>query len=196
MRELRYRGKARAAGALQVVGRRLGMEALTERRFAREVPVARVLDHRAGGDFTELLVLQSEALDERGHRRGQHLLVARLHVRAVRARERMRVPPRIATRLDGVPIGGPQPKYFCSSLMAIASAIQPKLPCSFISRAPFTKCASARRSAPPTLMRLTPARPSCSAVIPGSSMPTTTLSGLATEEATVRIVARSRSPGA
>src|SRR4026208_1146221 len=37
-----------AAGALRVVGGRLGMQPRAERAFARQVPVARVLDHRTG----------------------------------------------------------------------------------------------------------------------------------------------------
>ena len=48
------RGKTRAARALQVVGRRRRVEPAAERAFAREVPVARVLDHRAGGYFADL----------------------------------------------------------------------------------------------------------------------------------------------
>jgi hypothetical protein len=87
VRELRDRGEAGAAGALQVVGRRLRVQPAAERAFAREVPVARVLDHRTGRDLAELLVSQRKALDQCFHRGGEHVLVARLHVGAIGARE-------------------------------------------------------------------------------------------------------------
>ena len=61
LRQLHRRGEAGAAGALHVVGGRLGMQPAAERRLAREVPVARVLDHRARGDLADFLVFQVEA---------------------------------------------------------------------------------------------------------------------------------------
>src|SRR5947208_730259 len=56
--KLQRRREAGAARALQVVGRRLGVEAASERALARQVPVARVLDHRPRGDFADPLAFQ------------------------------------------------------------------------------------------------------------------------------------------
>ena len=53
-----------------------------------------------------------------------------------------------------------------------------------------------RDSAPPTLMRFTPAADSCSTVKVGSAAPITTLNGFFTAETTVRMARRSRTPGA
>ena len=62
-------------------------------------------------------------------------------------------------------------------------------PASFISRAPLRNAARARRdSAPPTLMRLTPASASWAWVMAGSAALITTFSGLPTARTTVRIV--------
>ena len=84
-----------------------------------------------------------------------------------------------------------------SSPIGIMSRSQVNPPVSFISRAPSRNAARAsRESEPPTLMRLTPASASCASVIDGSMKLATTLTGRVTEETTVRIVARSRRPGA
>jgi len=64
------------------------MDPRAEHRFARQVPVARVLDHRAGGDFPDLAFSEIEFIDKCSHGRREHGLVAGLHVGAVRARER------------------------------------------------------------------------------------------------------------
>ena len=72
-----------------------------------------------------------------------------------------------------------------------------KVPRSAISRAAAIKALSAKREPlPPMLIRLTPAAASSAAVIDGSAWVITTLTGLVTDETTVRIVSRSRSPGA
>src|SRR4051812_47534895 len=73
--ELRERGEARAARALQVVGRRRRMQARAEHRLARQVPVLRMLDYRARGDLADLLVLQTELVDQRPEGRSQHVLI-------------------------------------------------------------------------------------------------------------------------
>ena len=48
--------QARAAGALHVKRGRLGGEPGRQRRFTREVPIARVFDYRAERDVAEPLV--------------------------------------------------------------------------------------------------------------------------------------------
>jgi len=75
VRELRHRREAGAAGALQVVRRRGRMQPRAERRFARQVPVARVLDHRARGDLADPLALQCKFFNQRLERRGEHVLI-------------------------------------------------------------------------------------------------------------------------
>src|SRR2546426_4826361 len=64
------------------------MQAAAERRFARQIPVARVLDDGPGGHLTQLFILKRKPVDQRLQRRGEHVLVAHLVVGAVRARER------------------------------------------------------------------------------------------------------------
>jgi hypothetical protein len=76
-----------AAGALQVESRCLRGETRSEYRLARQVPLARVLHHRAGGDIVEALSLQPEALHHAAQRRRQHLLIAHLRVGAAAAYE-------------------------------------------------------------------------------------------------------------
>ena len=58
-----------------------------EHALAREVEVARVLEHGAGDDLAEALALQPEARDEPVERRGEHVLVGRVRVGAVGAGE-------------------------------------------------------------------------------------------------------------
>ena len=70
-----------AAGALDVVGGRVRVQTGAERGFARQIPVARMLDHRAGRDFAQLHASQPEALDQRRERRGQHFRVAGVDIR-------------------------------------------------------------------------------------------------------------------
>src|SRR5690606_12524062 len=62
--ELRDGREARAAGALHVVGRRLGMKPAAQNGFPREVPVARVLDDRPGGHLADALPLQRVPFDQ------------------------------------------------------------------------------------------------------------------------------------
>src|SRR6185437_2793474 len=89
------------------------------------------------------------------------------------------------------------PNSRLSSFAGTVSRTHVKPPCSFISCAALRNDASASLlSAPPTLMRLTPAFASCEAVSAGSAALMTTLSGFVTDEATVPMVARSRRPGA
>ena len=82
-----HRLQARAAGLLDVVGGRLGRQARAEHRFAREVAVARVLEHRPRGHLSEHLALQAEAVDQPVERRGQHVVVGGVRVGGVRPRE-------------------------------------------------------------------------------------------------------------
>jgi hypothetical protein len=88
VRHLHHRGEAGAAGALHVVGRRARMQARGLRRLARQVPVARMLDHRPRGDLAEHLALQRILVHQRFHRRGGHVEVAGMGVGGVGARER------------------------------------------------------------------------------------------------------------
>ena len=80
--------EARAAGLLDVVGGGLGRQARAEHGLARQVAVARVLEHGAGGDLAEPLALEVEALDQPVERDGQHVVVGGVRVGGVRARER------------------------------------------------------------------------------------------------------------
>src|SRR5262249_13321668 len=83
-----------------------------------------------------------------------------------------------------------------SSLLGAVSRTHVKVPRSAISRAPRRNAAMARReSAPPTLMRLTPASASCARLRSGSAALITTFIGLLTDDTATRIVARSRTPG-
>src|SRR5581483_1321804 len=88
VRELQRSREARAAGALQVVGGRLRIEAAAERALACEVPVARVLDDRARRHLADPLALQRIFVHQEAKGRGQHVLVAELRIGAVGARER------------------------------------------------------------------------------------------------------------
>src|SRR5262249_25967976 len=93
--------------------------------------------------------------------------------------------------------GGRHRNTALSSLLGTVSRTHVKAPLSFISRAPLRKAANASLdNAPPTLMRLTPAPASCSTVSDGSAALITTFTGFFTDEVTVRIVARSLTPGA
>src|SRR3954468_9183993 len=56
--KLQRRREAGAARALQVVGRRLRVEPASERALARQVPVARVLDHGTCGHLADPLAFQ------------------------------------------------------------------------------------------------------------------------------------------
>ena len=85
----RERGlEAGVAGLLDVVGRRGVVERAAEHALAREVEVARVLEHGAGHHLAGPLALQAEARDEPVERGGEHVLVRGLGVRPVRAGER------------------------------------------------------------------------------------------------------------
>ncbi len=80
--------QAGSAGLLQVVCGGLGGERRTEHRLAGEVEVAGVLEHGAGGNFADPLVLQAEARDQPVQRGGQHVLVGGLGVGAAGPGER------------------------------------------------------------------------------------------------------------
>ena len=86
--ELNGGRQAGAARALDIVGGSMRVQAGTERRFAGEIPVTRMLDHCAGGDFAERLALESEFVDQRAQARGQHLEITERAVGAVAARKR------------------------------------------------------------------------------------------------------------
>ena len=77
-------GRARL---LNVVGGRLRRQSRAEHRLAGQVEVAAVLEDRAGDHFAEHLALEIEPRHERVERRSQHVLVGRLRVGAVLARE-------------------------------------------------------------------------------------------------------------
>ncbi|MCY1542758.1 hypothetical protein D9M68_785220 [compost metagenome] len=81
------RFQARAAGLLQVVGRRFRSQARAEHAFAGQVEVARMLEHRPGDHFTQALAMQVEALYQAFQGTGQHLLVAGRGVNAIGASE-------------------------------------------------------------------------------------------------------------
>ena len=76
-----------AAGLLDVVGGGLGGEAGAEHRLAGQVAVVRVLEDGAAGDLAERLAGQPEAVDEPVEGGGEHVLVGRVRVLGVRARE-------------------------------------------------------------------------------------------------------------
>ncbi len=65
-----------AAGLLDVVGRGFRRQARAEHAFAGQVEVARMLEHRAGGDFAETQAVQVVALDQAFQRGGEHVLIA------------------------------------------------------------------------------------------------------------------------
>ena len=79
--------QAGAAGLLDVVGGGLGGEAGAEHALAGQVAVARVLEDGAAGDLAERLALEAVAVDQAVEGGGQHVLVARVRVDAVGARE-------------------------------------------------------------------------------------------------------------
>ena len=76
-----------AAGALQVETRRFRGEPRAQHRFAREIPLTRVLHHRAGRDIVEALAEKAVTLSHAAQYRREHFLVADTRVRAVAARE-------------------------------------------------------------------------------------------------------------
>ena len=80
--------EAGAAGALQIEPGRFRRQPAAEHGLARQIPLARMLHDRAGGNLVHALALQAVALDHTAQRRGEHLLVADLCVRAVAACER------------------------------------------------------------------------------------------------------------
>ena len=80
--------QAGAAGALYVEPRRLRIQSGRQQRFACQVVVLGMLDHRAGDHIAEPLALQIEALDQRAQGCGQQLLVVGAGVGGVRACER------------------------------------------------------------------------------------------------------------
>jgi hypothetical protein len=85
--------KAGVAGHLEVVGRGGVVERAAQDALAGEVEVAAVLEHGAGHDLAGALAGEPEARDEPVQRRGEHVLVGGVGVRAVRAGERDPVAP-------------------------------------------------------------------------------------------------------
>src|SRR5207342_625880 len=77
-----------AAGALEGDAGRQRRQSRRQRRFAADVPVAGVLDHRAHRDFAELLSVQPEFLDQRAKRAYRHAKVADVGVGRVLPAER------------------------------------------------------------------------------------------------------------
>ena len=82
------RFQARATGTLQVVCGCRRRQARRQHAFPGQVPLAGVLEYCAGSHLTQLHALQRESFHERGQRSGQHFLVARRRVGALRTRER------------------------------------------------------------------------------------------------------------
>ena len=80
--------QAGPTGLLQVESRCVGRQRGPEHTFAHQVEVAAVLEDRAPDDGTQPLTRQTEPVDQPTQRRGEHVLVGRLGVRPVRARER------------------------------------------------------------------------------------------------------------
>ncbi len=79
--------EAGAAGLLDVVGGGLGGEAGGEDALAGQVAVVGVLQDGAAGDLAERLALEAEAVDQPVERGGEHVLVGRVRVLGVGARE-------------------------------------------------------------------------------------------------------------
>jgi hypothetical protein len=76
-----------AAGLLNVVRRRVGIQARAEHGFHCQVEVAAVLEDAARGDLAEGLALERELADERLERGGQHVLVRGPRIGPVLPRE-------------------------------------------------------------------------------------------------------------
>src|SRR6185312_16096810 len=76
-----------AAGLLHVVGGGLRGEAGAEHALTGQVAVAGVLQHGAAGDLAEGLAVEVEAVDQPVEGGGEHVLVGRVRVDAVGARE-------------------------------------------------------------------------------------------------------------
>jgi hypothetical protein len=74
-----------AAGALQVHAGRLRGQAAAEHRFAREVPLARVLHDGARRDVAQTSSLQPESFHDCAQRRGEHFLIADIGINAIAA---------------------------------------------------------------------------------------------------------------
>ncbi|GMA86806.1 hypothetical protein GCM10025868_20560 [Angustibacter aerolatus] len=89
-----HRGlEAGAAGLLDVVGGGPGREPRAQHRLPRQVEISAVLQHRSRCDLAHPLPGQPEARDQPVERGDQHVLVARLRVRAVGPGERDAVAP-------------------------------------------------------------------------------------------------------
>ncbi len=102
VRHLDRRLEAGATGLLDVRGRGLGREPGAQHRLAREVEVARVLQHRTRDDLAEALALQPEAGDQAVDGRGEHLLVGDAGVDRVGPGERDAVAADHGDRASGV----------------------------------------------------------------------------------------------
>jgi hypothetical protein len=79
--------QAGAAGALQIEPRRFRGKTRAERRFPRQIPLARVFHDRARRHVVQTLALQPVTLDHAAQRGGQHLLIAHVPVGTVAARK-------------------------------------------------------------------------------------------------------------
>src|SRR5690606_38111603 len=65
-----------------------GCEPRRQRRLAREIEIARMLDHRAERDVAETLAPETVTVDETAQHGAHHVLVRAFTVRGVRAAER------------------------------------------------------------------------------------------------------------
>jgi hypothetical protein len=79
--------QAGAAGLLHVVSRGFRGEAARQHALARQVEVARMLQHRAGGDFAEALAMQLITIHQAAQRGGEHVLVGLVRIGRVGAAE-------------------------------------------------------------------------------------------------------------
>ena len=85
--------QAGAAGLAHVECGRLRRELRAQNGLARQVDVARVLENGARCHLAQALALEAVIRGEPVDDRGQHVLVRRLRVLRVRARERNAIPP-------------------------------------------------------------------------------------------------------
>ena len=85
--------EARAAGLLDVIGRRRRVQPRAEHGLAGEVEVRAVLEDGPGHDLSDALSCEAEAGDEPVERRRQHVLVRGHGVRTVGPGEGDAIPP-------------------------------------------------------------------------------------------------------
>ncbi len=134
--------EAGATRALQVESRGMRIERSTQHGFARQVEIARALEHRPGAHVAQPLARQAVLVRQRLQRRGQHLLVAAFGVGAHRARERDAGPandgdatrgvsdeheafPDRSADMRSVRLGGPILTLYRALLLSLSTSSQP-----------------------------------------------------------------------